>query len=214
MEQKFVVLFVEGQTEKEFFEALIRFYRKASSTQISHSKIFNLKGITLFEKKVPTTLKYEIIPDLGDVALSIVCCHDTDVFELARNPPVNWQALKKKLKELGITDFIQIKAERMIEDWFLLDLDGLCKFLKADRPKNLSGKDGLAKIKTLFKKNGKIYAKGQDTGKFIAFLDIALIRRKIKGQLLPLEKALGVQLKRVTLIDTLLYPTLGISDFF
>ncbi|MCE7864291.1 MAG: hypothetical protein DYG99_12195 [Bacteroidetes bacterium CHB5] len=191
-----VVLFVEGETEKEFFEALLKFYRENSSTEIKSCKIINVKGIGRFESKVAPKMKYEIIPKFPEADLSVVCAYDTDVFELAQKPPTNWNVVESKLAELGITDFSEVKAKRMIEDWFLEDLAGLCKFLKLTPvPKKIEGKDGLDKIKKLFRRKDKLYLKGHNTNKFIPSLDIETIRDKISVQLLPLEKSLGVTLK-------------------
>jgi hypothetical protein len=66
-----VVLFVEGETEKEFFEALLKFYRENSSTEIKSCKIINVKGIGRFESKVAPKMKYEIIPKFPEADLCL-----------------------------------------------------------------------------------------------------------------------------------------------
>lgn len=143
-------------------------------------------------------MKYEIIPKFPDAQLSVVCAYDTDVFELAQKPPTNWGVVKSKLSELDVNVFYEVKAKRMMEDWFLEDLSGLCKYLKLNPiPNKIEGKDGLEKIRKLFKKKNKIYLKGHHTNKFISHLDIKSIRDKVSSQLLPLEKALGVTLTTI-----------------
>lgn len=192
---KYVVLFVEGETDKEFYESLIRFYRLKSKNTITQSRVFNVKGISRFEKTVTSKLKIEVLPKFHNFELEVVCCYDTDVFELAQKPPINWKIVRKKVNDLGINSFHEIKAVKMIEDWFLNDIEGLSQYLKIDVPKKLDGKSGYEKIKTLFKKGKKpkVYQKGSNTHKFIPNLNIQLIRDAVKDELAPLEKALGVK---------------------
>lgn len=195
--KSYVILFVEGETEKEFYEELIKFYRLKSITPILSCKVYNVKGISRFENKVSSRLKLDIIPKHPNKNLKVVCCYDTDVFELAQKPRINWRIIEKKINELGINEFYEIKAVRMIEDWFLKDLDGLCKYLGIEIPNKIDGKTGYEKIKTLFKKGKKpkVYQKGSNSHKFIPSLNIMTIRNNIKEDLTLLEKALGVKLK-------------------
>lgn len=194
-EKNQVVIFVEGDTESEFFEALYSYYRTYSTSAIVNCKIYNMRGIGRFESKVPAKLQHEIIPKFSDRKISVVCAYDMDAFSLAPKPPVNWKIVRSKVTQLGITDFIEVKAEKMIEDWFLSDLQGLCKFLKIPTPRKIEGNDGLDKIKKLFKKKDKLYLKGHYTSKFIPDLDLRLIRDKFKKQFLFFEEALNVKLK-------------------
>ncbi|SJZ62298.1 hypothetical protein [Sediminibacterium ginsengisoli] len=85
----------------------------------------------------------------------------------------------------------------MIEDWFLKDLKGLCQYLKIEETKRVEGKDGLEKIKTLFKKGKKpkIYQKGSYSHKFIPSLNLLAIRNSVKIELSTVEDALGITIK-------------------
>lgn len=192
----FVILFVEGETEKEFYESLISFYRATSKKAICGCKIYNMKGIGRFENKAVAKLKTEILPKFKDYNLKVICCYDTDVFELAQKPPVNWKIVEKKVNDLGVEHFGEVKARQMIEDWFLKDLSGICKFLSISQPKKLDGKTGNEKMKILFRtgKKPKIYQKGTNSHKFIPSLNIKLIRDQVKTELESLELSLGVQL--------------------
>lgn len=40
--------------------------------------------------------------------LKVICCYDSDVFELAQKPPANWTIVKKKVSDLGINEFEEI----------------------------------------------------------------------------------------------------------
>lgn len=193
----YIVLFVEGETEKEFYDALMKFYFQNYTPKIKGYKVFNVKGISRFETKVATKLKHEVVPKHDVSNIKVICCYDSDVFELAQKPPTNWQIVKKKVNELGITSFSEVKAIRMIEDWFLKDLKGLCQYLRIDEPKRVDGKDGLEKIKTLFKKGKtpKVYQKGSYSHKFIPNLDFLKIRASVNLELSTIEKALGITIK-------------------
>lgn len=195
--KKLVILFVEGETEKEFYDELIKYYRVNSKTPVISCKVYNVKGISRFENKVSSRLKLDIIPKHPNCEFKVVCCYDTDVFELAQKPPINWNIVEKKINELGINEFYEIKATRMIEDWFLKDISGLCNYLNIEIPKKIDGKTGFEKIKNLFKKGKKpkVYQKGSNSHKFIPSLNILLIRNAIIKELTSLEKALGVKLE-------------------
>jgi hypothetical protein len=186
-----VCLFVEGDTDKEFYEALMKHYEKSSKKPITSWNIIPIKGIGKFQKKVPSKLKNEILPKNEGREIIVVCSYDTDVFEFAKNPPTNWAKLEKSVKELKIRKFFKVQANKMIEDWFLEDINGICKFLKIKPVSKVKGKDGNDKMKKLFKKGNKVYQKGNYSHKFIPSLNISMIRSKIKSDLLPLEQALN-----------------------
>ena len=190
-EEKIVVLFVEGDTEKEFFDNLIIYYRANSSSKIGNTKVFNLKGIGRFERKAASKCKYQILNSYSSENVVVFCCYDSDVFDLAKKPPTNWKLVKKQLKDIQIVQFNEIIAVTMIEDWFLSSLDGLISFLKLKKTPKLKGKNAYEKIKILFKLGNKIYQKGSNSHKFINYLDFSKIRKVRKKELKKLEKELN-----------------------
>ena len=190
-----IILFVEGDTEKEFYQELINFYRGKITGKVPKIKIYNLKGIGRFESKVASKIKSEILPIYSQDKVSIFCCYDSDVFELGKKPPTNWDIVEKKLYELGIKSFFKIIAKRMIEDWFLIDLNGLLAFLKLKKSPNIKGKDANEKMKVLFKAGNKIYQKGNSSHKFIPSLNIENIRGVYFKELKSLEKKIGFTAK-------------------
>jgi hypothetical protein len=191
--KKTILLFVEGDTEKEFYEVLFQYYRKISKRPLRcNFRVINLKGIGKFENKVSAKIKHELRDKYKGTELVIFCCYDTDVFDLAGKPATQWSVVKKKVADLGISKFNEIAAHKMIEDWFLNDMDGLCSFLNIKNSSKPKGKDGYEKMKTLFRKGNKVYQKGSYCHRFIPMLNISLIVNKIKGQLMELEKELGV----------------------
>lgn len=88
-----IVLFVEGDTDKVFFEALLRFYHKNSLTPVNSCEVRNLQGVSRYSTKVLGKLENEIIPNAHKKNLEVkaVCCsYDTDVFEFTERPVVDW----------------------------------------------------------------------------------------------------------------------------
>jgi hypothetical protein len=190
--KKVVILFVEGDSEKEFYQALFAYYQASSKSQINCSiKIVNIKGIGRYEKKVPSKLRNELIEKYRGFRIVVCCCYDIDVFELAEKPPTNWSIVRESVSKLGIDKFLEIPASKMIEDWFLCDTKGLCNFLGIKKTPQIKGRDGYEKMKFFFKRGNKTYQKGSNCHKFIPYLNIALIRSKIKGQLSEFENEIG-----------------------
>lgn len=186
----FVVVFVEGATEVVFYQALIYYLSKIRVSKISNYKIINAKGIGRFESKVPAKFKNEIVPKHQDCKIAVCCCYDTDVFKFKSKPPINWDRVIRKLKENGASDVKLVKAKKMIEDWFLKDLDGLCTFLKIKKPRKINGSNGNQKMIALFKRSGKVYQKGTYCYKFIENLNLELIYNRVKTELIQLDKLL------------------------
>ena len=190
-----VVLFVEGDTDEVLFKALIDYYKVISKAELNPCKICNLRGVTRYTSKLIAKLQNELIPDSrkGGYKIQTVCCsYDTDVFEV-RNPlMVNWDALRKTVKRMGINDFIQLGIKSSIEDWILCDMEGVCCYLKLKSiPKSLKGNDGNAKLNALYGKVRRAYLKGYQTKELIASLDMAVVREKNKDALKDLEAALN-----------------------
>ena len=195
-----VVLFVEGETDEVLFKALIDYYRTVSTTELHPCRICNLKGVTRYSSKLLAKLRNEFLPDAKNKAYKIqtVCCsYDTDVFE-ERNPlMVDWNALKKAVKRMGIDELIQLSIKSSIEDWLLCDLEGICRFLKLkDFPKSLKGNNGNEKLNDHFGKAKEVYQKGYQTKDLVAVLNMGVIRNKNMDVLEPLEKALNVTISK------------------
>lgn len=187
---------MEGETDEVFFKALIDYYRTVSTSEMRPCKIYNLRGVTRYSSKLLAKLKNDCLPDAKNKGYRIqtVCCsYDTDVFEV-RNPlMVDWSALRKAVKRMGIEEFIQLGIKSSIEDWLLCDQEGICRFLKLkDVPKTLKGNNGNGKLNDLFGRANKVYQKGYQTKDLVASLDMGVLRNKNKDFLEPLERALNV----------------------
>ena len=192
---KCLVLFVEGDTEVEFYKQVIANARKLHpagkfDTYIEYRSVGGVGGfkniaLRKFIKQVKT--KYD-----NDCEFTVVLCSDTDVFEFASKPPIKWNEVKKELEANGAKKVIHVQAKRSIEDWFLYDLEGILKFLRLAKNTKVSGKNGYDKLQRLYKQANKIYYKGIKSNGMIVHLDIDKIADEVKDQLNPLYKVLGV----------------------
>ena len=194
-----VVIFVEGDTDEVLFKVLIEHYRTVRKTELRPCKICNLKGVTRYSSKLVAKLQNEYLPEArkkGYQIQTICCSYDTDVFEV-RNPLiVNWDALRKTVKRMGIQDFLQLGIRSSIEDWLLCDMEGVCRYLGLTTiPKSLKGNDGNAKLNDLYSKARRIYQKGYQVKELVASLDMSVIRKKNADALADLEKALNVSVQ-------------------
>ncbi|MFH0734904.1 MAG: hypothetical protein V1773_10790 [bacterium] len=106
------------------------------------------------------------------------------------NRPLIGKAVEDRLYSLNALKVYHIKAEKMIEDWLLYDIEGICTNIKIKRPSKIKGKNGLEKIQYLFKKGNRIYQKGYNSNNLINSLDIQKIRNALKKEFCNLEKIL------------------------
>ena len=193
-----IVLFVEGDTDKVFFDALIAYYRKMSQTPITSHQVVNLKGVSRYTSKVVGKLQNDICPRAasnGCEIKAVFCSYDTDVFEPRGQAIVNWTKVKKDILNLGIQSFYRIEVRHEMEDWLLDDLSGLCTYLRLKSAPSLQGNTGYEKMQSLFKKANKVYFKGLSVKKFISNIDMTIIRSKHANELASLEKLLNVTIK-------------------
>lgn len=192
---KCLVLFVEGDTEVEFYKQVVANARKQHpvgrfNTNIEYK---NVRGVGGFKNIALRKFIKEIKPKYEDgCEFTIVLCSDTDVFEFASKPPIKWDEVKKELMNNGASKIIHVQAKRSIEDWFLYDLEGILAFLRLSKKSKLSGKDGYDKLQRLYKQANKVYYKGIQSNGMIGRLDIEKIAKAVKDQLNPLYKALGI----------------------
>ena len=129
---KCLVLFVEGDTEVEFYKRVISNARqkRVNGRFDIHVECKNVKGIGGFKNIAVRKFIKEIKPKYGKGwEYSIVLCRDTDVFELSPKPPIMWNEVEQVFHENGVQKIIHIEAKYSIEDCFLLDIDGIISFL-------------------------------------------------------------------------------------
>ena len=171
------LVFVEGDTEVDFYNKMKEHLRQKLGGRLAcEVKIHNLKGVgqyqniaqRIFEKRV----KVDYPPE--EYRYHIFLCYDTDVFEYAKKPPVDWPKVIKMLKELGAHEVLRVEAKTSIEDWFLLDIEGLRSFLKIPRKVKLSGYKGQNGLRQLLLKANRTYIKGIRCAGLVDALDIII----------------------------------------
>ncbi len=173
--KRLIVLFVEGETEEVFYRILLSHWRKIEGVHRRKIKIINFCGIGNYAKKAIPKYKAEVCTSYPDCSHEIFLAYDSDVFELAQKPPVDWKKIESGLIDMGAFSVTHLKAERMIEDWLLADLEGICKNLKIKVPRRLEGQTGYEKMKKLFKIADKVYLKGYSLNGFIPKLNFEKI---------------------------------------
>lgn len=193
-----VVVFVEGDTDEVVFKRIVDHFKNiypACSSVKCH--VINLRGVGRYSSKASAKLRGEIIPKIlkekGNLK-SVICSHDTDVFDFSPNPPVNLNQVVKELKLIAsgaMVDKLEVRSS--MEDWLLADMEGLCRYLKINKaPAKLNGRSGYEKIRSLFKRKDKLYTKGYDCENIINHINIEAVIDKYNDQLYTLKKALGI----------------------
>lgn len=191
--KKCIVIYTEGETECEFYDKILDELKRINKIdRFNVDKIIKqcLKGITKFDKKLLKKFEYDIKTKYSEYEIIVFLCYDTDVFDFNAKPPVNWNDVDTKLKILGAKEVYHIKAERCIEDIFLIDTIGICKYLNISQVKKINGQNGVEKMKNLFMKGNRIYQKGFSCEGFINVLDIPLILKEKQVVFKPLTQEL------------------------
>ena len=192
---KCLVLFVEGDTEVEFYKQVVANARKLHpagkfDTNIEYR---NVRGVGGFKSIALRKFTKEIKPKYGEnCEFTIVLCSDTDVFDFAQKPPIKWDEVKRDLVSNGAAKVIHIQAKRSIEDWFLYDIEGILRFLRLSKNTKVSGKTGYDKLQRLYKQAIIVYYKGIQSNGMIKQLNIEKIANEVEEQLSPLYRTLGV----------------------
>lgn len=192
---KCLILFVEGDTEVEFYKQVVANARKLHPVGRFDINIEyrNVRGVGGFKSIALRKFVKEIRPKYeADCKFTIVLCSDTDVFDFASKPPIKWNEVKKELMYNGASKIIHIQAKRSIEDWFLYDIEGILGFLRLGKNTKVSGKNGYEKLQRLYKQANKVYYKGIQSNGMIGRLNIEKIADSVKDQLNPLYEALGI----------------------
>lgn len=191
--REMVTIFIEGDTEIEFYNKLLSILRKKNGGKLyCDIEVKNVKGIGNYKNKVCRVFEKAIKPKYPNRDYTVVLCYDSDVFEYNSKPPVDLADVSKTLKQIGATCVEQVKAVSSIEDWFLYDIDGLRRYLKIS-PNNKLGKfKGQKGLAQLFLKSNKTYIKGTKCNGLVECLDVEKILPKICSDIRPLCNAVGL----------------------
>ena len=194
-----VVLFIEGDTEVEFYKKLIDHLRYLHGGSLSCDvKVLNVKGVGKFQSKVNRIFEKRIKPkyDAKVYEYQVFLSYDTDVFEFTRKPLVDWKSVNCQLLSLGAHEVYEIEAKSSIEDCFLFDPEGIRSFLKISQSVDISRYHGLDGLQKLFFKANKAYVKGAYSKGLVDSLHMDVIFPKICSQIHTLCKACGIKCNR------------------
>lgn len=196
LKNKCVVLYVEGQTEVEFYNKIKDNLRKKISGakfKVDKLEIVCTKSINKFRKKLLLKFEKEIMNKYssGDNVI-VFLCYDGDGYEYGVHPAVDMKKMEQELKKIGANNVIHLVASKTIEDWIMLDEKGVLKYLGLPEDTIIKGKNGLEKLRFLFKKKNRQYLKGLKVEGMLESLDFNLICSKLCCQLSSLCKELGI----------------------
>jgi hypothetical protein len=188
---KCLVIITEGETELEFYKRFVKSVREEGKRFTVHIEYINVSGVSNFQNDAVRKFVKQIQPKYGaDTLYTAALCYDTDVFEFAQKPPVDWTNVEKELRNYGAVNVIHVKAKRSLEDWLLLDSSNIMRFLRLPENTRIAGESGYKKLQNLFAKANKIYFKGKRCGKLVDQLDMKKILAAVSDQLIQLREAL------------------------
>lgn len=192
-----LTIFVEGDTEVDFYKKMIASIREKVGKGRCSIEIKNVKGVGNYQSKVCRIFENSVKKKYPDYKYVVVLCYDTDVFQYSRKPPVDWNAVTKALSEKGADRIEQIRVEKSIEDWFLLDADGLKRFLGLSAKMGISAYKGQKGLVQLFQKANKSYIKGVKCKGLVDALDMEKILPHICGEIHVLCDMMGVDCREL-----------------
>ena len=171
---RLAVIFVEGDTEVDFYKKLVSYYRNQHGGRLCcRVEIRNVRGVGNYQSKVVRTFRKSIIPQYPGYEYHVILSYDSDVFEFSRKPQVDLDSVVKELKQSGAVNVEQVKAVRSIEDWFLYDTEGLRKFLHLPSKFQMKGYSGQKGLEELFRKAKRTYIKGSACKGLVDALDMS-----------------------------------------
>ena len=187
-----LTVFVEGDTEADFYKKMIASIRRNLGKGKCNVEIKNVKGVGNYQSHVCRIFDHSGKKKYPGYNYIVVLCYDTDVFQYSRKPPVDWNAVIKALSDKGADKIEQIRAEKSIEDWFLLDSAGLKRFLKLPAKTSISAYKGQKGLVQLFQKANKSYIKGVQCKGLVDALDMEKIFPHICGEIHILCDTMGM----------------------
>ena len=179
-----VVIFVEGETDKEFYQKLVKHIREKRGGRL-HCKVKykNMKGVGNYKKNIANYLEQEVRAKYPNATAKAALCYDSDAFQTGKKPPVDWNAVNRNLQVIGIKKIVHVKAVKSIEDWFLYDPEGFREHLELSETIKIKQQGGLKEIKRLFLRAGETYIKGEKCKDLIKNLNLDVILPKINREI-------------------------------
>lgn len=174
------LIFIEGDTEEEFYKIVCDKYLGGLT-----KKVWNLNGNFNVNNKI-LDKTFSFLDRNPKSLVRVYCCIDRESRD--QNPPIDIGHIvetfkKKSRKQCRVLSVKKIIATQMIESWFFYDMDGIYKFLSTPHPQRKHHKFRPPEkfthidLANLFKRYGKFYIKGKRCQNFVSHLDIDKIYR-------------------------------------
>lgn len=193
MTDKIIVIFVEGDTEEEFYKKMMSSLRQKCGGRFPCNIVVkNVKGVGNYKVKVSRIFEKGIKKKYPNYLYDVILCYDTDVFEFAKKPPIKWGEVIKDLKNKGADRIFRVLAHKSIEDWFFYDPEGLIKYLNLPKTTKMTKYNGVKGLEKLFTKANKAYVKGNRCGGLVNALDIEKILPNICDEIHVICDAIGL----------------------
>jgi hypothetical protein len=202
MKKNLLIFVTEEPTSEDFYRRLLREIRRRNENRPSRfSKIdfMSASGISRFDNKLVSKFQQQYCSGRYATYEKTVClCYDKEAFDhFSIHPRIDWNFIKTRMRALGVSTIIEIKADKMIEDYFLYDLEGIKRFLLLDENYSIPpGVHSLEALETLYRKANHIYVKGEKAEGLVLALDYRKIMSFICSDISPLCDALGYHCKR------------------
>lgn len=195
-----VVFILEGDTEKEFYLALLTYFcKKHTDWQLRQESDFNSGDVfyVLTNQQTSIIVKMFVVGSISQVVNScpwfesrchkaypsikwvVFLCYDTDNYlsSVTKFHEGDWKALRNQLSKCKAVEIVDLAAQADIEDIMLLDSDGIFRFLELQPCTIPSGSKGKIKMKKLFRLRGpgSAYHEGRRARDLINALDFGEI---------------------------------------
>lgn len=117
MAETIVTLFVEGDTEVDFYKKLIAYFREKNGGRL-HCKVDvrNVKGVGKYQNKVCRIFENSVKKQYPGYDYKVVLCYDSDVFEYSRKPVT---ALFWLLMDIPIYLILLKKQKRICSSYWI-----------------------------------------------------------------------------------------------
>ncbi len=192
-----LTVFIEGDTEVDFYNKLVSAIREKAGKSACMVKIKNVKGVGNYQNRACRIFENGIKMKYPSHRYVVALCYDTDVFSYGRKPPVDWDNVTKALEQKGAEQVILVHAEKSIEDWFFYDMDGLRSFLNISAKTKLPVYKGQKGLEQLFLRANKTYIKGVRCKGLVDALDMEKIMPHICGEIQGICREIGVDCSTV-----------------